>query len=432
MDFLIFYEHEQREIDSIFLLREVLLSKGYTCEISSTNTWGYWRKILFSNPKVVVVPWFRYNENVAFFTAFIRNRNPKIVNLQWEQIYNKRNLELGLTSISGEAIHAVHLCWGEKSYERLLKQNIDPNNLKITGPIHLDLARLHNESIFSREELSRKFHLPLKSKWRLFISSFSYATLPKSYLDNIYKQYGDMSDFVLISKQSRDEIFKWYEYALHKNPEYIYIYRPHPSEFIDKELEALIKKYKNFRVIKDYPIRNWISNVDIIDTWYSTSLAEIYALKKTCYILRPLSIPDEYEVEIMRNASFISTIDSFLQTFNDNSQTFPIKENELKSFYDITDENYAVLRVANVLEEVIRSSSYQYTYKSNLFNTGYFLTFLKIFITSFIGDICYMLKVPLFFTKRLKKINDINIYQRRNFKKKVIIMKKIVDKIQLK
>ena len=426
LDFLIFYEHEQREIDSVLLLRECLLMKGYSCDFSSTGTWGYWRKILFSRPKVVIVPWLRYNTNVAQFTAFLLKRRIKIVNLQWEQIYNKRNLDLGLTLISGEAIHAMHLCWGKKSYERLLKEGINQKDLKITGPIHLDFARMGNSICFSKEYLSQEFNLPLTRKWRLFISSFRHATLPQFYLDNLYKKYGDMSEFVRVSKLSRDIILQWYECALQKYPEFIFIYRPHPSEYADKRLNLLTKKYRNFHVISKYPIRHWILNADIIDTWYSTSIAEIYVLQKTCFILRPVEIPDEYEVEIMKDASFVTEKNDFIKSFTSSNNVFPISKSVLNSFYEIDDNEFSVIRIANTLIEVLNNQSYYYDYKSNVFNTGFLFRFLKIIITSFIGDICFVTHIPLFLTQRLKRLNDININQRRKFANKSLLFRGIL------
>lgn len=415
MDFLIFYEHDVRELDSVFLLRNVLISAGYSCEITSHCLWGYWRHILFSKPKVVVVPWLRYDENIALFTSFVRTKVRKIVNLQWEQIYNKRNLELGLTSIHGESVNAVHLCWGQHTYDRL-KKDVDEIKLKICGPIQFDFCRLPSSFYKSREELSKEFNLDLSKSWRLFISSFSYATLPDSYLKNIQDNFGDISPFVLCSKESRTIILQWYRKLLSLDPDSLIIYRPHPSELQDGEILSISKEYLNFRIVNKYPIKHWIYNSDSIDTWYSTSLAEVYFMNRQCRILRPIRIPDEFEVELMRNADFITTESQFFLSIKSDQVSFPVKDSYLNTFFDVESYKPSVLRVRDTLIEILHSDHYEYDYCNLRYKNK--KRILKYFILSFIGDLIYCLTIRFPLPKTLQNVNIFNLNRSQIFQTK--------------
>mgnify|MGYP005955882081 CR=1 FL=1 len=423
MDFLIFYEHDVRELDSVFLLRNALILAGYSCEITSHCLWGYWRHILFSKPKVVVVPWLRYDENIALFTSFVRTKVCKIVNLQWEQIYNKKNLELGLTSIHGESINAVHLCWGQHTYDRL-KKDVDENKLKICGPIQFDFCRLPSSFYMSREELSKEFNLDLSKSWRLFISSFSYATLPDSDLKNIQDNFGDISPFVLCSKESRTIILKWYRKLLSLDSDSLIIYRPHPSELQDEEILQMSLDFKNFKIIREYPIKHWIFNSDYIDTWYSTSIAEVYFMNKKCSILRPIPIPNEFEVEIMKEADFVTTEYQFLSTTNNKKISFPVKDSVFDVYFDVKKGCPSVLRVRDALVNILHDSSLDYDFSGiEVKNRS---TIFKYTLLSFLGDLICLIRLSFPLPRNLKRVNSFNLIRNSLFADKESYSKRIL------
>lgn len=366
MDFIIFYEHISREAENILLVKEELNSRGYSVEISHFSFNGYGKNILFSKPKVVVTPWLRSDENLYRFTRF-RNRPSKIVNLQWEQIYNKQDLESGLVETLDQAKDVNHICWGKASKDRLTKIGVPENKLEITGAIHLDFSREEfNHYYKSREELADEYNIPNDKKWILYVSSFAYATYSEEDIRELENQW-NMSyyDMVKVSRDSRKKTLEWIEELLNKDTEVIFIYRPHPSEKIDEELIRFKNQHDNFYVIKDYSVKQWIKVCNKINTWYSTSIAEIYYMGKECSIVRPYKLLDDIEVEIMNGAKFITTKDEFIQyNLLDKSgeKYFPISKETMDYFYDFEDSIPSYVRVANYLEKVYKSEEYNTVY----------------------------------------------------------------------
>ena len=105
MDFLICYEHIVREIENDTLIKQELEKRGYSCKIIHFNDMDSCLHMGKDKAKVVVTPWLRYDTNVARYLP-IAQKPYKLVNLQWEQVYCANHLKQGLTSTSGQALHA--------------------------------------------------------------------------------------------------------------------------------------------------------------------------------------------------------------------------------------------------------------------------------------------------------------------------------------
>lgn len=357
MDFLFFYEHENREYENLLLLKRLLQHRGYCVNISHISAWGYGWHMLFSNPEVIVVPWLRDNDNLYQFTRFLRKKTFKIVNLQMEQIYSRNGESSNITVIQGRAKDAFHLCWGQHSKHQLLRWGIKESNICVVGAVQMDLFNSAFSDFFiSRSILAKEFGLDESKHWRLFISSFSYAYISDDEMKMNIDYFGNHTEFIIISQNSRKQLLKWYEDVLLDHTDVLLIYRPHPSEMIDEKLLELERKYKNFRVISAYSIRHWICVSDTIDNWYSTSIGEIYFAEKKCHILRPEPIPEKHEVEIMIGAQFITSYEDFKKTFDKNTNSvdfFPVSVETIKTFYDNCEGVLSSERVCNCLERLL-------------------------------------------------------------------------------
>lgn len=397
MDFLFFYEHENREFESLLLIKRILQWRGYCVGISHVSARGYGWHTLFSAPKVVIVPWFRYDDNVYKYTRFLRKKVNKIVNLQMEQIYSNYGVDTGLVTTQGLAKEGYHLCWGEHSKERMLSRGIQDSHTHICGAVQLDFFHPAFAGYFkSRLELAGEYNLDESKQWRMFISSFAYATYTKETLQHLKDNFGDYSEFAHVSRISREKILNWYEKVLPVRKDVLFIYRPHPSETADERLLGIERRFGNFKVISNYSIRHWIVACNVIDTWYSTSIAEVYFAKKNCHILRPEPIPNKYEVEIMANAQFINTYSDFIKTFDNNAlseKPFPIPEEHLKLYYEQCNECLSAERICDYLEKVLHNDSYSADYYLGLI--GNKKKYYRVVITSLLGDIIYHLGVRL-------------------------------------
>lgn len=367
MDFLIFYEHASRELENILMVKEELNKRGYSVGISHFCLNGYGRNVLFAKPKVVVTPWLRSDDNIFRFTRF-SNKPSKIVNLQWEQIYNKKNIESGLAETQGQAKKVNHVCWGRASKDRLIKVGISIKNLKVTGAIQLDFGRKEFEYYYkTREELSGEFKIDSSKKWILYISSFAYATYSPDDIERLEQKWNmSYSEMYEISKISRVKTLEWIKELLSNNSEIVFIYRPHPSEKIDDELLNYKEIYNDFFIIKDYSVKQWIKACDKINTWFSTSIAEIFYMGRECAIVRPYPLSEDIEVDIMKKAKFITNKDDFLKynlLNNCNEKQFPVSKELMDYYYDYDDDIPSYVRVAEYLERVYSEKKYDTEYK---------------------------------------------------------------------
>lgn len=358
VDFVIFYEGFNREYQCICLLKKELEARGFSVRLSHFSLKDFYETATRFQPSVVLCPWLRYNENVFRFTIF-KKPVKALVNLQWEQVYNNMSLREGLTSSSGESLKYVHLCWSEHSKRRMEADGVAPENLPIVGSVQLDFCRPEFlEDLFSRSDVCREFGLDPRKKLILFISSFAFASYTKDEEDRFLRDFGSVFEERFASERSnKQKTLEWLRAACAENPDKTFIYRPHPSERITEELLAAEKEIPNFRVISKYNIKQWIYVCDVINSWVSTSVAEIYFMGKKCNILRPERLSDDLEVEILNGADFVTTKEEFLRRTRDcESFPFPVSEERMNEFYSVEKE-YAFRRAADVLEKLAKSDA---------------------------------------------------------------------------
>ena len=118
------------------------------------------------------------------------------------------------------------------------------------------------------------------------------------------------------------------------------------------ELLKLSSDNKNFHIIKDYAVKNWINSCDIILNWFSTSRANVVFLDKKEIVLRPIQIRDKDEVTIMRGEDFCCNYEDFIHRIK--------LENEIKvspliyDYYDVDKTIPSYERVADICELVLK------------------------------------------------------------------------------
>jgi surface carbohydrate biosynthesis protein len=368
LDFLICYEHINREIENDALIKYELEKRGYSCEIMHFNGPGFYEHAMTGKARVVVTPWLRYDDNVFHYLRMAK-RPYKLVNLQWEQVYCDDDLKSGMCTISGQARKATHICWGENTRQRLASSGIGEKKLIITGSIQMDFGRAaFNDYYFSRMDISQEFRLSEHKKWILFISSFAYANYGEEVIKELENQFGwSLEDSVGLHKASQNMTLDWIEVLLAQE-DCEFIYRPHPSEKISQRLAEIEAKYFNFHIIDKYSVKQWAKVCDKVNLWISTANAEVSAMGKTYNIIRPIDVPQNLEVESMRNEEFVTDLDTFikLNTANED-QDYHASTEGLKrmSYYYTYDAEYpAYVKVADVLEQVLKLDlkvSYHFT-----------------------------------------------------------------------
>jgi len=152
IDFLIIYEHKNREFESIALLKHELVRRGYTVEFFGFNEYHNIKKRrkLFNNVKIAVMPSLYHDEEILSFVYGVAGKVKNIVNLRWEQVF-PRNTEKNLEHYvypKENAKNAYHCCWGQRPLEMLLEVGVKRDNLFVTGPIQMDFVRKSFEGYY--------------------------------------------------------------------------------------------------------------------------------------------------------------------------------------------------------------------------------------------------------------------------------------------
>lgn len=368
VDFLIFYEHKNREFESIVLLKHELVKRGYTVEF-----WSFYendkkkRKALFNNVNIAVMPSLYHDEEILSFVYSIAGRVKNIVNLRWEQLFSK-NMENNLDYYvypKGNAKNGYHLCWGERPYEILCLSGVDKSKLFITGPIHMDFLRHQLRGFYySRYDLFKRYGLDPDKKCVLFTSSFVVSSYNKAELEWFFSQYDKKEqeyyrNFLVRERDSKNIIAEWLT-MLAKEKNCTVIYRPHPAEVKSKSIEQL-KQTPNICVIDGENIKQWILTCDQVYTWHSTSLAEASVAGIPCAVLRPVDLDEGEEYSIYQDIPYISSFQRFSEYFDnntgDNLDLF-VNGKQLTNYLSIDPKTPSYIRIADVLEQSLYDSYY--------------------------------------------------------------------------
>ena len=358
VDILFLYETRVRELENICLLKYELERRGYTVAVQ--NTWNELAKK--SKPKYdakVVVTHAMYHDGIYQFVQSIVGNVPKVVNMQCEQVGTLQDDEADDSRfvLHGVAAQSMNICWGKKSYDRLLQRSkIPPDYLRLTGQITLDFCRPELKGYYmTRQELEKEYNLPSDCQLNLFISSFSYVNLPESIADQSDIQ--DKSQFIKCSRDSFKGVLQWFDEFLTDRKDQAVVYRPHPAEANNPDLTALCEKHiGRFFVISQHSVKQWVAVSDRVYTWYSSSAAEVYTFGVPFGILRPVEIPRSMEVELFKNARFITGYEGFLASVEGGNET-AIDPAVFAELYDV-QPTMSYIRVADAIEEVLKGDKY--------------------------------------------------------------------------
>lgn len=360
VDFLFIYEVRNRELENICLLAAELEKRGYTTAF--VNSWYAISNVIPDYEAEVVVVSACYSTNTyTYFTKFA-TRFKKVVNMQWEQILHNGYVESpGTTSWDfwGESLRTRHICWGENTKNRLMtKFGVPEEFLKVCGCIPLDFYRSEFRSRFiPREKLFRDNGLDPEKTTMLFISSFSFTSLP---LNTRPKSSVDFSDVHAKSVvDSQQAIASWMEKACREYPDIQFIYRAHPAEAQAEFLLKLERENKNFFCLSKEPIKHWIMACDKIYNWTSTAAAEVYVSGKQSFVVEPVPLDHRVTYRLFENIDSIKTYDSFKESLElpVDAPSQPIDDSLMDECYNQSDvPNYK--RVADWMEETFAGTEY--------------------------------------------------------------------------
>lgn len=357
-DYLIFYEHASRELETDCYLASILKKRGYSVKI--INRRYLWR--IFLNPKVIITPFLYSDTDVHEFTGFLNGRKRTIVNLQFEQILNDEGIKSDFYRLSGSSRQAIHICWGNNTRNRLLETNVPEEQLPICGAISLDFNRPQLRPLLKDKiQLAREFGLDENKKWHLFISSFSLCSMTQENIDIVDKKIPGYAHFAKISQSSQDGVIKWIKEMANRHPEILFIYRPHPNEHETPKIKALEQYSNNIRIIPDYSIRQWVNICETSSCWISTSIADSFFADRPCCVLRPSHVPVNFDPKIFVGARFISDTKDYDNYLSSDSPEVSALDEKVFSDLYLTDKSMLFgERVADECEKALHGKTFPY------------------------------------------------------------------------
>ena len=356
LDFLILYEHVSREYESICLLKYELERRGYTADIRQLLDTKKLKYFTWRKPKVLVASAMYDDKTMNSFVYNNVGVCNKVVNLHWEQVLSEEQENSPFFNCQQSASYALHTCWGTQARDRIVKYGVPVENTAITGPIQMDFLRKEFAGYYAdRDTICSQYGLDPARKMVLYISSFSTAYMSQREVEELNRLAGvGFDQFKLTSQKTMNTTLGWVADYLStdEGKEVEFIYRRHPSEWNSPILLDMEKRFPNFHLISDYSVKQWITVSDLIFTWMSTSIAEVYFAGKSCYVLRPYPIEWEYDPVIYKDCRHVEDYEGFLECFRNDDPPFPIDRDLMLSHYDFTDIP-SYLRMADVLEKVL-------------------------------------------------------------------------------
>jgi len=362
MDFIIVYERLNREYQNAVLLKVELERRGYSCLITQYYQAENFFKTYLGENHIILVPNMYIGKNI--YRTVSRFGKPKcIVNLQYEQVLSEKWEKLGHHNPRGDAKYCQHICWGKKTENRLIESGVPSANVHTLGAIQLDLLRqeFREPRDVLRNRACKRYGFPVDGKVSLFLSSFTYADItPSRLLMNENAAGVKLDSFVDIHTKSRCEVVDWLEKYLNDFPDTKLIYRPHPDELSLDIVKDLENRYENFVICSEGAAKEWIEISDFVISWYSTTVVETHLLDIPYVILRPFTLPQDFDSVLLKKGMFVK---SYSELKKINSEVYSganvksLKDQDIFDYYEISDNKPAYIRYADFLVDLKCSHS---------------------------------------------------------------------------
>jgi surface carbohydrate biosynthesis protein len=352
IDYILYYEHITRELESIKKVKAYLDLMGYKGIILPIHYNRYINVIKY-RPKIVIVPYL-YSKNDS---TFLRYKNlygdVKCLNLHSEQISNKNTVDFMMPK-DDYSRNVFHIAWGKKFAKALVENDVESAKIFITGSIR-------NDSIFDYE---KRRHI--KSDNILIPTSFSLTMVSDQYIDNLEQsmEKKKLKRNIEFMEKSRDDFFNLIYQAAKKFEDKKFFLRPHPHVDINlyinifKMTNNIHKIPDNIYIEREGSIQEFFSKGNKIIAWHSTSILEGAMMNKDVAILAPLEFPPHMRMDFMEFINILNSKETLFNFINSNN----IKQNNLdkyiyNNFYNV--DGLSSLRVSHVISNIISSTVFQ-------------------------------------------------------------------------
>ena len=263
MKIIIMCELPQRELQFLTILKTKLEILGHEVELISQRL-PHILNILKFSPDIIIVNGLRsYSSYINQIFIPKTLLKCKVISLYSEQVgrieglANSYNNDYILKSVD------KHIVWGKKFAHGLQQMGIESNDIYITGSMSLDLIHIFGERRKDNRIItSNRYNLYNHKKW-ILIS------------DNIIRK-GDQKETYDTLRASFDrKLLK----IVSNFPDCEFIFRPHPDNEVEDLaiVQSRLGQFANVHIIQEEHSAYWISVVDTVIVWRSTSSIEAWA-----------------------------------------------------------------------------------------------------------------------------------------------------------
>ncbi|GIU46639.1 hypothetical protein TUM3794_39620 [Shewanella colwelliana] len=318
IDFLIFVEHKDRELEVACTLAHMFELEGYSVCVAS-SIYHQIPALLKVKPKVLITPFTGFGKGSVgelFYSAY--GDSITFVNLNYEQFISswKGSYKTSIHPFSKNK--QIQLVWGEYFKDELCNNGVNINNIYVTGRPSLSLVAL-------------KYRAPSKNELKFFDATFvnkricfialtdGLAFIGKEKVDFIIKNGGErkgLEAHVEYIKKNISLMFVDIVDEANKNEDILFVMRPHPSipesayYKLFKELDLHIPT--NILITKESNAYWWLSNSDWFVTNYSTLCLEAKVLGVKSFLYERWSKADVEEYWYTKSATKVSSISEVL------------------------------------------------------------------------------------------------------------------------
>lgn len=364
IDYILYYEHVSRELESVKKVKKNLDSMGYTGVILPIHFNRYLNVIKYK-PKIVIVPYLYSKNNLTHLRYKKLYGDVKCLNLHSEQISNENTVDFMMPK-DKYSRNVYHIAWGDKFANSLIKSGVEREKVFITGSIR-------NDSIFDQKKDDFNINNIL------IPTSFSLTMVSEQYISNLEQSMNKRKlkrniDFM---KKSRNKFFKLIYQAAKKVNEKNFCLRPHPYVDIDlyisifKEINNIEKIPNNIIVERKGNIQEFFSKGNKIIAWHSTSIIEGAMMDKKVAILAPIKFPSHMYMSFMDFIKILSSEEDLLKFIKTkNIKTISLDKYIYDNFYKV--DGLSSLRVAKVISKLIPNNN-----KKNIIDKNYLFKLLK-------------------------------------------------------
>lgn len=334
IDIVWFIEHISRELD-VAVAVSVLLNKKYhkSIKIVPLSSVSVFKEF---KPAIVLLPFCYSIKDITLKKCLKYWSEAVFINLSWEQIFYKANLEYKTPRDLFAKKFVYHHAWSLKRKKFLMEKGIPENKIFVNGhPAYRLYGAPYRKVFITKKGLAKILGLDYRKKWLFFPENYSWYFYSEYNIKEIIKQ-GQSAEVISAMRkycgEALLEVLDWLNQAIGKyGDKFEFILRPRPAfslEYFKNKVEKLYPQISpKLHLIKDYSVREWILASDIVISSFSTSLIEAAIAQKPVYMLDPVSIPQELKAKWYDLLPKLKSVKNFFDILR--------KEGSDKSFTDL-------------------------------------------------------------------------------------------------